>query len=58
MTGVKDITYKPIPENHRVYQQLYKLYKQLHDAFGTKKYIGKLDNVMKDLLAIKEIVNA
>lgn len=58
MTGVKDITYRPIPKNHKTYQQLYKLYKQLHDAFGTKEYTGKLDNIMKDLLEIKEKANS
>ena len=58
MTGVKEITYKPIPENQKVYQQLCKLYKQLHDAFGTEKYNGKLDNIMKELLEIKEKANA
>ena len=58
MTGVKEITYKPISENQKVYQQLYKLYKQLHDAFGTKKYNGRLDNIMKDLLDIKERANS
>ncbi|MBN1437208.1 MAG: ribulokinase [Sedimentisphaerales bacterium] len=54
MTGVKDITYKPIPENHKVYAELYGLYKQVHDAFGTDSYSGKLNHIMKDLLAIKE----
>ncbi len=58
MTGVKEITYKPIAENQQTYQQLYKLYKQLHDAFGTKEYSGNLDNIMKDLLEIKERVNS
>ncbi len=56
MCGMKDITYKPIPENHRVYQQLYALYKQLHDAFGLQGWSGKLANVMKDLLNIKDSV--
>jgi len=58
MTGVKKITYKPIAENQQTYQQLYKLYKQLYDAFGTKEYSGNLDNIMKDLLEIKERVNS
>jgi L-ribulokinase len=56
MCGMKGITYKPIPENHRVYQQLYVLYKQLHDAFGLQDWSGKLANVMKDLLNIKDSV--
>jgi L-ribulokinase len=56
MCGMKDIIYKPIPENHSAYQQLYVLYKQLHDAFGLQDWSGKLANVMKDLLNIKDSV--
>jgi L-ribulokinase len=56
MCGIKDITYKPIPENNKVYQQLYALYKQLHDAFGLQDWSGKLANVMKELLNIKDSV--
>ena len=56
MCGIKDVTYKPIPENHKLYQRLYALYKQLHDAFGLQDWSGKLDNVMKDLLKIKDSV--
>jgi len=56
MCGIKDVTYKPIPENHKVYQRLYTLYKQLHDAFGLQDWSGKLANVMKDLLNIKDSV--
>jgi L-ribulokinase len=54
MCGIKDVTYKPIAENARVYQQLYVLYKQLHDAFGTQDFSGKMANVMKELLSIKD----
>lgn len=53
MTGV-DKTYEPIPENHKVYKELYKLYKQLHDGFGTKKQPESMYNVMKDLLDIRD----
>jgi len=56
MCGIKDATYKPVPENHRVYQQLYALYKQLHDAFGLPDCSGKMTNVMKKLLDIKDSV--
>ena len=56
MCGIKDVTYKPIAENHRIYRQLYAIYKQLHDAFGTRDWSGKLANVMKDLLSIKDSV--
>ncbi len=58
MCGIKDVTFKPIPENHKVYQQLYVLYKQLHDAFGLDSWSGGLANVMKDLLKIKDEVNS
>jgi len=56
MCGIKDATYKPIEENHKLYTKLYALYKQLHDAFGTMDYSGKLANVMKELLDIKDSV--
>ncbi|MEJ2705863.1 MAG: ribulokinase, partial [Sedimentisphaerales bacterium] len=56
MCGIKDVTYKPIPENNKVYQQLYVLYKQLHDAFGVQAWSGKLANVMKELLNIKDSI--
>lgn len=58
MTGVKETIYQPDAKNHGVYQELYKLYKQLHDGFGTADYNGSFYNVMKDLLKIKEEVNS
>lgn len=49
MGKVKDIVYKPIPENVKVYDKLYAEYKTLHD------YFGRGDNdVMKRLKAIKK----
>lgn len=57
MCGIKEATYKPNPENHKVYKKLYLLYKQLHDAFGLAGYTGKMANVMKELLDIKDKVN-
>lgn len=54
MTGIKDVVYKPIPENNAVYAKLYKLYKQLHDGFGVSGTAIGMSNVMKDLLDIKE----
>ncbi|MHC5198980.1 MAG: ribulokinase [Planctomycetota bacterium] len=54
MTGTKDVTYKPIPENVAVYAKLYKLYRQLHDGFGVPGNNETMSNVMKDLLDIKE----
>ncbi len=54
MTGVKDIVYLPIPENVAVYRALYKIYRTLHDAFGTEGFSGSLSHVMKDLIAIRK----
>jgi L-ribulokinase len=57
MCGVKEKTFIPFPQNQKVYQQLYKLYKQVHDAFGLTGYNGSLANVMKELLVIKDKAN-
>ena len=58
MCGVKDVTYKPDPESHRIYQKIYELYRQLHDSFGLADHQSCLGNVMKQLLEIKEGVNS
>jgi L-ribulokinase len=55
MTGIGK-TINPIPENHSTYRKLYKLYKQLHDGFGTVKWSGNMYNVMKDLLDIRDSI--
>ena len=55
MTGISSV-YQPDSENHKVYKKLYSLYKQLHDAFGTSQWSGKMYNVMKDLLSIRDEV--
>jgi len=57
MCGVKAKTYKPNPKNQKIYAQLYKLYKKLHDAFGTKGHKDSLYDVMKGLLELKERAN-
>jgi L-ribulokinase len=54
MTSVKPKAYKPIPANRRVYQDLYRLYRQLHDAFGGLDRSADLSRVMKDLLLLKQ----
>jgi L-ribulokinase len=55
MTGITSV-FQPIPRHHDVYQQLYKLYRQLHDGFGTPKWTGSMYNVMKDLLNLRDRV--
>ncbi|MEM9410422.1 MAG: ribulokinase [Planctomycetota bacterium] len=58
MTRVKPDCYKPIPENHKTYCEIFDLYIEIHDAFGGLKdeltSNSCLGRVMKDLLAIKE----
>ncbi len=46
--------YLPIEENHRIYGKLYSLYRQMHDACGTAQWSGRMFNVMKDLLEIRD----
>ena len=53
MTSLKDISYKPVPENKAVYDRLYQIYRQLHDAFGGVEKSADLSRVMKDLIKIK-----
>jgi L-ribulokinase len=53
MTRVKDIVYKPDPDNHKVYNELFDLYRQVHDAFGGVNRKADLGGIMKELLAIK-----
>lgn len=53
MTGLKPKIYRPNPAAHKIYRELYALYKTLHDAFGTKDRNGNLFIVMKQLLEIR-----
>lgn len=54
MTGLKDIVYRPNPEAHAIYNKLFALYQDIHDAFGGVNKNADLGHVMKDLLKIKE----
>jgi L-ribulokinase len=53
MTRLKPKAYRPIAANATVYQRLYALYRQLHDAFGTAAAPVDLSQLMKELLALK-----
>ena len=53
MTGVKAKMFKPNPKAHAVYRELYALYRQLHDGFGTTMWNGDMHNVMKRLIEIR-----
>jgi L-ribulokinase len=56
MTGVRDTVYTPNAVNAAVYARLYRIYRTLHDAFGTATFNGSLHGVMKELIAIREEV--
>ena len=53
MAGLKRKVYRPRREAHQVYARLYALYRQLHDAFGTRDWSGNCHNVMKELLEVR-----
>lgn len=54
MTFLKDVAYTANAEAKKTYDAIYKLYREVHDAFGGVNKAADLGNVMKDLLAIKE----
>jgi len=54
MTSIKPKQYRPNAAAKKTYQELYTLYRQLHDSFGGLNKSADLSHVMKDLLAIKE----
>ena len=55
MTGIAGVC-QPISRHHDIYKQLYALYRQLHDGFGTAQWQGSMYNVMKDLLDLRDRV--
>lgn len=52
MTGVKDTVYRPEPSAQAVYDRLYGLYLDLHDAFGGVEQ-RPLGDLMKELIRIR-----
>lgn len=53
MTRVQPRSYRPIVANRKVYDRLYRVYRELHDAFGGLTRSSDLSGVMKELLAVK-----
>lgn len=58
MTSLKKVAYRPRAKARRTYDQLYALYRQLHDSFGGRAPNADLGRVMKELLALKETARA
>jgi L-ribulokinase len=54
MTTLKPVQYTPNAKAKRVYDELYFIYRLLHDGFGGIKGSVDLSQVMKNLIAIKE----
>ena len=57
MVSVKLHQYIPKADNKSVYDKLYVLYRQVHDAFGGVTRAADLSGVMKELITIKEEAN-
>lgn len=53
MTGVKDQVYVPDPSAVRVYERLFRLYSDLHDAFGLPGLNPDMTGLMKELIRIR-----
>jgi len=56
MAGVQPRVFEPDAYHALIYKRLFRLYRQVHDAFGIAGQKVDLSNVMKDLLAIREDV--
>lgn len=54
MTTVKPLKYKPRPPAHKTYNRLYRLYMQMHDAFGGVNKSADLSGLMRSLMEIKQ----
>ena len=58
MTTLKEKRFAPDPWSQRVYDELYGMYRELHDTFGgAEGGRGDLGSLMKRLLALKERVS-
>jgi L-ribulokinase len=53
MTSLRAVVYEPNPGHRAVYDELYALYRDLHDAFGGLTKSADLSQTMKRLLDIK-----
>jgi L-ribulokinase len=57
MTFIKSKQFAPDPAAHRVYDELYGMYMELHDAFGAvSESQADFPSLMKRLLAIRSRV--
>ena len=53
MTRLAPRAFTPNPQNHAIYNELYGIYRELHDGFGGVAALSELGTVMKRLLALR-----
>ncbi|MGI8601798.1 MAG: ribulokinase [Verrucomicrobiales bacterium] len=53
LCAVRSKVFHPNPDHQLIYDRLYHLYRTLHDAFGTMDWSGRLNHVMKNLIAVR-----
>ncbi len=53
MTRVRPRSYRPLAANQKIYDRLYRVYREVHDAFGGLNRASDLSGIMKELLTIK-----
>jgi len=58
MVHTDDKVYRPVEENRKTYDRLFRLYRKMHDSFGVRGYQEGLFEVMKELLAIRDEARA
>ena len=54
MTAIKDGSCQPENEGKEAYDELYRLYRQLHDAFGGVNRAADLGGIMKELSLLRD----
>ncbi len=54
MCGLKATVYRPNERHRAAYDELFRLYRRVHDAFGVRDAGGSLYEVMKELLRIRD----
>ena len=54
MTGIRKNRYIPETANRKIYDRIFSLYHQVHNAFGTSDEPVSQGNVMKDLIRIRK----
>jgi L-ribulokinase len=54
MASPADRVFTPNPKAVETYNRLYKLYRRLHDSFGTPNHADSLGDVMKELLTLRD----